>query len=192
MRRQERDSLAIELHGNNMRHWSPSMVARSISYHQLTTSWMQQVETGQRRLASRPSTLVALRYMRDLRPKPDWLEGEHVFVYAFDQTYEWVGMQKRGRLQAVEHVDARGMPMSITHEVYINSVQIRLPAALGTLSLWDVATIAANHGSPYTEDYNNLFDFLRVRVCTLTTIAYNTARKSLASKSLTSVPLCVT
>ena len=31
-RRQERDQLAIELHANNMRQWSPSLVARSLAY----------------------------------------------------------------------------------------------------------------------------------------------------------------
>ena len=45
-RRQERDQLAIELHANNMRHWSPSLVARSLAYFRLTTSWMHTVETG--------------------------------------------------------------------------------------------------------------------------------------------------
>lgn len=163
--RRERDQLAVEIRSNNMRHWSPSLVARSIAYFRLTTSWLHAVETGQRRLASRPVTLNVMRLMRDLRPKPDWIEGEHVFVYAFDQTYEWVGMQKRGRRQVVEHVDARGMPMAITHEVYINSIKIALPASLGTLSAVDLAAIAANHGSPYTEDFNNLFDFLRVCAC---------------------------
>ena len=163
LQRQERDQLAIELHANNMRHWSPSLVARSIAYVRLTSSWMHSVESGQRRLASRPSTMKALRAMRDVRPLPQWERGVHVFVYGFDQTYEWVGMKKRGRRQAVEGVDARGMPNAITHEVYINSIQIHLPQTLGTLSAADIAAIAANNGSPYTEDYNNLFDFLRVR-----------------------------
>ena len=166
-RRRERDQLAIELHSNNMQQWSPSLVARSIAYFRLTTSWLHAVETGQRRLASRPTTLKVLRLMRDVRPTPDWMEGVHVFAYAFDQTYEWVGMQKRGRRQALEHVDGRGMPMKISHEVYINSIKIRLPASLSTLSAADLATIAANHGSPYTEDYNHLFTFLRVSVSPL-------------------------
>eukprot|EP00966_Prymnesium_polylepis_P273304 6313683-Prymnesium_polylepis.1 len=99
-----------------MRHWSPSLVARSIAYVRLTSSWMHSVESGQRRLASRPSTMKALRAMRDARPQPRWERGAHVFVYGFDQTYEWVGMKKRGRRQAVEGVDARGMPNAITHE----------------------------------------------------------------------------
>jgi hypothetical protein len=160
--KQERDRLAIQLHGNNMRHWSPSLVARSICYVRLTTAWMHSVESGQARLASRPSTMKALRYMRDVRPACCWERGAHVFVYGFDQTYEWVGMQKRGRRQAVERVDAQGMPNAISHEVYINSINIHLPATLGTLSPADIAAIAANNGSPYTEDYNHLFQFLRV------------------------------
>jgi hypothetical protein len=61
----ERDQLAIALHADNMRHWSPSLVARSVSYFTLTTSWMHHVESGQRRLASRPTTLKVLRWMRD-------------------------------------------------------------------------------------------------------------------------------
>ena len=196
----ERDQMAIELHALNMRHWSPSMLARSVAYFSLTTSWLHQVESGQRRLASRPmtfkvlrcarsqslqvharacartrarhthtptgppfSTSRLLRMMRDCRPKPDWAEGQHVSCYAFDQTYEWVGMAKRGRRQAVEHVDAAGMPMAITHEVYVNSVKVRLPSVLGTLSPADLLAIQNNHGSPYTEDYNLLFDWLRPR-----------------------------
>lgn len=163
MLRRERDQLAIELHANNMRAWSPSLVARSIAYFHLTSVWQRSVESGQRRLASQPTTLMVLRQMRDCRPQVSWRPGQHVFAYAFDQTYEWVGMQKRGRRQALEHVDAFGMPMAITHEVYVNSIQMRLPASLGTLSAANVAAIQANHGSAYTEDYNNLFDFLRVR-----------------------------
>ena len=162
MDRQERDRLAIQLHANNMRHWSPSLVARSIAYVRLTTAWMHSVETNQRRLASRPSTMKALRLMRDSRPEVPWERGRHVFAYGFDQTYEWVGMQKRGRRQTLERVDAQGMPMAISHEVYINAIQIHLPASLGTLSPQDIAAIAANNGSPYTGDYNDLFDFLRV------------------------------
>ena len=38
----ERDQLAIALHAANMRHWSPSLVARSIAYFTLTTSWMHR------------------------------------------------------------------------------------------------------------------------------------------------------
>jgi hypothetical protein len=164
MLRRERDQLAIELHANNMRSWSPSLVARSVAYFHLTSTWQHSVESGQARLASRPTTIKALRLMRDCRPPTSWAHGRHVFAYAFDQTYEWVGVQKRGRRQAVEHVDARGMPMAIEHEVYVNSIQMHLPASLGTLSSADIAAIQANHGSPYTEDYNNLFDFLRVRL----------------------------
>jgi hypothetical protein len=157
----ERDQLAIALHASNMRHWSPSLVARSIAYFTLTTSWQHQVESGQRRLASRPTTLKVLRFMRDCCPRPVWEEGRHVAVYGFDQTYEWVGMAKRGRRQAVEHVDSTGMPMAITHEVYVNSIKVVLPSSFGTLSDADLQTIANNHGSPYTEDYSLLYDFLR-------------------------------
>ena len=157
----ERDQLAIALHAANMRQWSHSMIARSIAYFTLTTSWLHQVESGQRRLASRPTTLKVLRSMRDCRPRPEWDEGLHVAVYGFDQTYEWVGMAKRGRRQAVESVDSTGMPMAITHEVYVNSIKVALPSAFGTLSPADLQTIASNHGSPYTEDYNLLYEFLR-------------------------------
>ena len=157
----ERDQLAIALHASNMRHWSPSLVARSIAYFTLTTSWQHQVESGQRRLASRPTTLKVLRLMRDCCPRPAWEEGLHVAVYGFDQTYEWVGMAKRGRRQAVEHVDSTGMPMAITHEVYVNSIKVSLPSSFGTLSEADLQAIKSNHGSPYTEDYNLLYDFLR-------------------------------
>ena len=157
----ERDQLAIALHAQNMRHWSHSLVARSIAYFTLTTSWLHQVESGQRRLASRPTTLKVLRLMRELRPTPEWEEGLHVAVYGFDQTYEWVGMAKRGRRQALESVDSTGMPMAITHEVYVNSIKVVLPSSFGTLSDADLQTIANNHGSPYTEDYSLLYDFLR-------------------------------
>ena len=95
--------------------------------------------------------------MRDCCPRPVWEEGRHVAVYGFDQTYEWVGMAKRGRRQAVEHVDSTGMPMAITHEVYVNSIKVVLPSSFGTLSDADLQTIANNHGSPYTEDFNLVF-----------------------------------
>ena len=77
----ERDQLTIKLHSDNMRHWSPSMLARSVAYFNLTTSWMHSVESGQRRLASRPTTLAVLRDMRDLRPPAEWDEGLHVSFY---------------------------------------------------------------------------------------------------------------
>ena len=75
-----------------------------------------------------------LRMMNQLRPKPEWQRGAHVKVFGFDQTYQWVGMKKRGRRQAVERLDAAGLPMQITHEVYINSIDVALPSRLGTLS----------------------------------------------------------
>jgi hypothetical protein len=165
MLRRERDQLAVELHGNNMRVWTPSLIARSIAYYPLTTSWMHAVEVGQRRLASRPTTLKVLRMMSEQQPVVEHERGEHISVYIYDQTYEWVWHAKAWRRQAVEGVDAHGMPMAISHEVYINSVRVHLPSSIGNLSFADRAKIAANHGSPYTEDYNHLFDFLRVCVC---------------------------
>ena len=71
-------------------------------------------------------------------------------------------MAKHGRRQVLDTVYALGMPMAITHGVYINSIQMHLPASLGTLSPADIAAIQANHGSAYTEDYNDLLSFLRV------------------------------
>ena len=67
-------------------------------------------------------------------------------------------MKKRGMRKTVERHDASGMPIQIRHEVYVNSIKLHLPASLGTLSAADRARIAANHGSPYTEDYNNCSD----------------------------------
>jgi len=67
-------------------------------------------------------------------------------------------MKKRGRRQSIERHDAQGMPMAITHEVYVNSIKVKLPMSLGTLSPAARAKIAANHGSPYTEDYHLVLD----------------------------------
>jgi hypothetical protein len=88
---------------------------------------------------------------------PDWKRSEHVSFFIADQTYEWVGMKKRGRRSTVEHHNALGMPVEITHEVYVNAVHVHLPALLGTLSAHDRARIAANNGSAYTEPYNHVF-----------------------------------
>ena len=93
--------------------------------------------------------------MRDERPEPSWKPNRRVAVYAADQTYEWVGVKKRGRRQSVERVDAAGLPMEIAHEVYINSITVPVPSACGHLSDGDLACIRANHGSAYTEPFNN-------------------------------------
>ena len=58
----ERDQLAIALHAANMRAWSHSLVARSIAYFTLTTSWLHQVESGQARLASCPTSVQPLSW----------------------------------------------------------------------------------------------------------------------------------
>ena len=87
----------------------------------------------------------------------DWERGLHVDWFCADQTYEWVGMKKRGRRNTVERHDARGMPVEIRHEVYINAIQLHLPASLGTLLPQEVVTIQRNHGTPYTEDFNHVF-----------------------------------
>ena len=54
-RLQKRDEMAIALHANNMQRWSPSLLARSVAYFNLTTGFMHAEESRQRRLASRPS-----------------------------------------------------------------------------------------------------------------------------------------
>lgn len=41
---QRRDELAIRLHANNERHWSPSLLARSVTYFLNTTAWQREVE----------------------------------------------------------------------------------------------------------------------------------------------------
>ena len=38
--RQRRDAMAIDLHGNNMRHWSPSLLARSVCYLKQASSFV--------------------------------------------------------------------------------------------------------------------------------------------------------
>ena len=77
LRRHKRDEMAIALHANNERRWSPSLLVRSAAYFNSTSTNIQSVETGQRRLASRPVTFGFLRMMRDCRPKPAWARGEH-------------------------------------------------------------------------------------------------------------------
>ena len=72
--------------------------------------------------------------MRVHRLAVPWERGRQVAVFVADQTYEWIGMQKRGRRSMVEQHDAFGMPVFIKHEVYINSVHVHLPASIGTLS----------------------------------------------------------
>ena len=133
-RNQRRDELAISLHSNNQQHWSPSLVARSVAYFGRTSRFLRVNEGRQRRIASKPMVMQALRIMQQCRPQPAWRRGPHIKVFAFDQTYQWVGMKKRGRRQAAEHLDGAGMPMQITHEVYINSINLALPTILGTLS----------------------------------------------------------
>ena len=100
-------------------------------------------------MAWRPLAWQVLRRMRDCRPPPRGGRGRDVNAFCFDQTYEWVGMQKHGRRRTLERVDAAGMPIVIENEVYINSIKINLPETLGTLSAADRQRIAANHGSPW-------------------------------------------
>ena len=64
---QQRDQIAIALHANNQQHWSPSLLARSVAYFNLTSEVIQEEEARQRRLASRPTTFQFLRMMRDCR-----------------------------------------------------------------------------------------------------------------------------
>jgi hypothetical protein len=156
-RQRKRDEMAIALHGNNMQRWSPSLLARSVAYFNLTTSFMHAEESRQRRLASRPTTLQFMRTMRDCRPQVEWEVARHVSFYVADQTYEWVGMKKRGARKTLERLDPTGMPVAIEHEVYINSIKLELPHSLGSLSPAELATIAQNNGSPYTEDFNLVF-----------------------------------
>ena len=103
-RNQRRDELAISLHSNNQQHWSPSLIARSIAYFGRTSRFLRANEGRQRRIASKPKIMQALRIMQKSRPRPAWKCGPHIKVFAFDQTYQWVGMKKRGRRQAVEHL----------------------------------------------------------------------------------------
>jgi hypothetical protein len=98
-----------------------------------------------------------MRLMYDCRPKVEWDVGRHVCFYVADQTYEWVGMKKRGARKTLERLGPTGMPVTIEHEVYINSIKLQLPYSLGTLSAADLAAVAHNNGSPYTEDYNLVF-----------------------------------
>ena len=156
-RQHQRDEMAIALHANNMRRWSPSLLSRSVAYFNLTTSLMHSEETRQRRLAARPTILQFMRMMRDCRPQVEWDKARHVSFYVADQTYEWVGMKKRGARKTLERLDPTGMPVAIEHEVYINSIKLELPSSLGTLSEADQQAIAANNGSPYTEDFNLVF-----------------------------------
>ena len=59
--------MACALHSNNMQHWSPSLLARSVAYFGRISSVISNEETRQRRLASQPTTMQFLRLMRDCR-----------------------------------------------------------------------------------------------------------------------------
>ena len=88
LRRQKRDEMAIALHANNERRWSPSILLRSAAYLNSISTNIQSTETGQRRVASRP---ITFGFLRDCRPTPVWLRGArrvHANVFIYDQTYE--------------------------------------------------------------------------------------------------------
>jgi len=88
MRSRQRDQMAIALHSSNMRLWTPSLLARSVTYFSSASSVVNETESRGRRLASRPSTLKFLRMMRDVRPPADFEVGRHVAFYVADQTYQ--------------------------------------------------------------------------------------------------------
>ena len=155
-RNQRRDQMAVQLHANNQQHWSPSLVARSIAYYRKWSRFIQANETRQRRLASKPTVSRVLKLMMQHKPRPVWKQGVHVKCFAYDQTYQWIGVKKRGHRKSVERLDSAGMPLEIKHMVYINSISVALPDSLGTLSASDLQLIQANHGSAYTEPYNNI------------------------------------
>lgn len=163
MMRRERDRMAAALHGSNMRIWTPSLLARSVCAVS-SNGFLRSIETGGARMASLPATFKFLRLMRSVQPEPVFERSRHVSMYIADQTYEWVGVKKRGRRQALERHDAHGMPVGIEHVVYVNSVKLQLPASLGNLSAADIQRIQANNGSPYTEDYHRVLDPLRPRI----------------------------
>ena len=109
---QVRDQMAIALQANNERHWSPSMLARSLTYFTSSTIWQRSIEERQRRIASQPTILKFARLMADCRPRPAWEQNAHVAVFAADQTYDWIGMAKRGARQvfiAYHHTPACAM-----------------------------------------------------------------------------------
>ena len=130
-RSQRRDEVAVALHANNQQHWSPSLVARSIAYFgkssRSSSRFIQHNETKQRRIASKPTVKRVLKLMMKHKPKPVWKQGLHVKCFAYDQTYQWIGVKKRGCRQSVERLDSTGMPIEIKHMVYINSVSVALP-----------------------------------------------------------------
>ena len=123
-RQQKRDEMAIALHANNMQRWSPSLLARSVAYFNLTTVFMHGEETRQRRLASRPTTFEFMRMMRDCRPKAEWEAAQHVSFYVADQTYEWIGMKKRGARKTLERLDATGRSQDATHVSFARALHV--------------------------------------------------------------------
>jgi hypothetical protein len=104
MRHRERDLMAAALHGSNMRLWTPSMMARSVCAIS-SSRFSRRVESRGARMASQPTTFKFLRMMRAVQPPTYWTRGRHVSLYIADQTYEWIGMKKRGRRQAVSLQD---------------------------------------------------------------------------------------
>ena len=66
-RNQKRDEMAIRLHSNNQQHWSPSLLARSITYYGKVSRFVQQNEGAQRRIASKPTVWRFLQQMKELR-----------------------------------------------------------------------------------------------------------------------------
>lgn len=96
VQRRARKASGAEAHSQNMRAWTHSLLARSIS-------WLNQRVPKrvwfdvERTVASRSSCLLLLEEMRNVEPLPPWTRSPHVFVVGADQTYMWQGAKKRGR-----------------------------------------------------------------------------------------------
>ena len=156
-----RDCAAILRRGHNQRDWSFSVLARSISYfNQRVPAAVWNEECNARRLASRPTCIRLLEAAVACEPPTEYPLQHLVAVFGADQTFKWMGANKNAKgHRGAERVDEQGLPIKIKHLVYVNSIRLRMPATLPSLSAAKVMYLRACK-TAYTEDFADIFPYL--------------------------------
>jgi len=95
--KRQRKTIATHVRQANVRHWTFSVVARSLSwFNQRVPHRVWADACAERMIASRPACVYLLEAMKKVEPAPEFVISPWGFVLCADQTYCWQGGASRG------------------------------------------------------------------------------------------------
>lgn len=156
---QMRNVAAAAIRQANQQSYPFSVCARSVAMlmrRSTTFDWSDKMLN--RSILSKPTAVKLVKYMMEVKPKPNFKTMNSFAFHIFDQCYKKKGKTRKEH-RAAERVDAAGDLVDLISMVIVNSVSVHVPATLGGGMSPRLEKLMKEKG-PYTEPFESVLPHL--------------------------------